>query len=83
LLKTNAYIELRVFGCFSSVFSQFFVRFSRETLTVRWELRDGYSRIGICRNKIAFLPAEEKEEAERFKRLFKNNKSTEPTERKN
>ncbi len=37
----------------------------------------------MCALRGVLTPAEEKEEAERFKRLFKNNKSTEPTERKN
>ena len=37
----------------------------------------------MCALRGVLTPAEEKEEAERFKWLFKNNKSTEPTERKN
>ncbi len=37
----------------------------------------------MCALRGVLTPAGEKEEAERFKRLFKNNKSTEPTERKN
>ncbi len=37
----------------------------------------------MCALRGVLTPAEEKEEAERFKRLFKNDKSTEPPERKN